>query len=132
VLLSSSPESNHHARILVVEDEELVLALFQAILKKAGYDVVCASSGAQAVTMFDADHGSFDLLITDLALPGMTGQALAAHARKARPDIKLIFSTGAITDAPKKAVEEFNGSMFLPKPFGFEELVEIVNKALKK
>jgi DNA-binding NtrC family response regulator len=61
----------------------------------------------------------------------MNGEALAAHVRNARPDIKLIFSTGSITDEPQKAIQRFNGAIFLPKPFGFEELVTIVNKALQ-
>lgn len=118
------------AKILVAEDEELVLALFQAILKKAGHDVVCTASGTEAVSAFDAQPGAFDLVITDLSLPGVNGDAVAAHVRKCKPDIKIIFSTGSITDAPKQAVEQFKGAMFLPKPFGFEELVEAVNKAL--
>jgi two-component system cell cycle sensor histidine kinase/response regulator CckA len=129
---SSTEGSNHRVpKILVAEDEELVLALFQAILKKAGFDLVCASTGNQAASFFDAAHDTFDLLITDLSLPGMNGETLAAHVRNARPDIKLIFSTGSITDEPQKAIQRFNGAIFLPKPFGFEELVTIVNKALE-
>jgi CheY-like chemotaxis protein len=128
---SDSTESKRPAKILVAEDEELVLALFQAILKKAGFDLVCASTGNQAASMFDAEPDAFALLITDLSLPGMTGQALAEHVRKARPDIKIIFSTGSITDAPQEAVAKFKGSIFLAKPFGYEELVTIVNQALQ-
>jgi len=131
VPVSSTSEPNRIAKILVAEDEELVLALFQAILKKAGFDLVCASTGNQAAAFFDAAQDSFDLVITDLSLPGMNGEALAAHVRKARPDIKIIFSTGNITDEPHQAVQRFNGAIFLPKPFGFEELVAIVNKALQ-
>lgn len=117
------------ARILVAEDEELILAVFQAILKKAGFEVVAASNGVQAASIFDGDS-NFDLVITDLALPGLDGTALATHIRKARPDMKIIFSTGNITHAPQQAAEQFNAT-FLPKPFGFEELVTTVNKALQ-
>ena len=121
---------NRPARILVAEDEELILAVFQAILKKAGFEVTSASNGIQAASLFDASPDNFDLLITDLALPGLDGEALATHIRKARPNMRIIFSTGNITHAPQKAAEQFNAT-FLPKPFGFEELVTTVNKALQ-
>jgi len=62
----------------------------------------------------------------------LSGQALATHVRKARPDIKIIFSTGSITDAPQEAVALFKGSIFLPKPFGYEDLVKVVNDALRR
>ena len=127
---AESSQPTRPAKILVAEDEELIQALFLGILKKAGFDVVCATDGSQAAAIFDSAPESFDLLITDLSLPGLAGEALAAHVRKARPDIKLIFSTGNITQAPQQAVNSFKGAMFLPKPFGFEDLVVIVNKAL--
>jgi two-component system, cell cycle sensor histidine kinase and response regulator CckA len=71
-------------------------------------------------------------VITDLALPGMPGQALASHIRNSRPEMRIIFSTGNITEAPKKALDEFKGAMFLPKPFAFDELVQMVNKSLSQ
>ena len=126
----TTSQNNRPARILVAEDEELILAVFQAILKKAGFEVTSASNGIQAASLFDASPDSFDLLITDLSLPGLDGEALAAHVRKTRPAMRIIFSTGNITHAPQKAAEQFNAT-FLPKPFGFEELVTTVNKALQ-
>ena len=118
------------ARILVAEDEELILAVFQAILKKAGFEVISASNGIQAASLFDGSPNNFDLVITDLSLPGLDGEALAAHVRKTRPDMKLIFATGNITQAPQQAAEQYK-AVFLAKPFGFEELVTTVNKALQ-
>lgn len=126
---SGTVTASRPARILVAEDEELILAVFQAILKKAGFEVVAASTGIQAVSIFDADQ-NFDLVITDLALPGLDGVGLATHIRKARPDMKIIFSTGNITQAPQQAAQQYKAT-FLPKPFGFEELVTTVNKALQ-
>ena len=124
-------EATRRAKILVAEDEELVLALFKAILAKAGFEVVCAANGADAASHFENGQNTFDLLITDLSLPGMTGETLAARARQADPNIKVIFSTGSITNAPQEAVANCKGAIFLPKPFGFEELVTVVNKALQ-
>lgn len=127
---SAPQQSNRPARILVAEDEELILAVFQAILKKSGFDVVSASNGIQAVSLFDATPNDFDLVITDLSLPGLSGEALAAHIRKTRPELKIIFATGNITQAPQQAAQQYKAT-FLPKPFGFEELVATVNKALQ-
>ena len=119
-------------RILVAEDEELILRVFEAILGKAGFEVLSAENGNRAMSLFDAEPESIDLVITDLSLPGLTGEALAAHIRKARPNLPIIFSTGNITDAPNKAVESFPGALFLPKPFGFDDLTTIVNQALSQ
>jgi DNA-binding response OmpR family regulator len=127
----NSLTANRPARILVAEDEELVLALFKSILGKAGHNVVGVADGAQAAALFDDAQNAFDLLITDLSLPGLNGEALAARAREARPEIKVIFSTGNITQAPQKAVERCKGAVFLPKPFAFEELVTIVHSTLQ-
>jgi DNA-binding NtrC family response regulator len=127
---SDTLQTPRPARILVAEDEELIQAVFHGILTKAGFQVICTGDGTEAAAIFDKEPNAFDLLITDLSLPGISGEALAAHIRKARPDLKLIFSTGNITQAPQQAVNHFKGAMFLPKPFGFEDLVAIVNKAL--
>jgi two-component system, cell cycle sensor histidine kinase and response regulator CckA len=130
----TQPDSLANARkrrILVAEDEDLILRVFEGILGKAGFEVVGAENGDKAVALFDGAPDSFDLVITDLALPGIPGQALAAHIRNKRPDMRIIFSTGNITDSPKKALEDFKGATFLPKPFAFDELVQAVNKALE-
>ncbi len=129
---SDSTSTPRRRRILVAEDEELILRVFEAILGKAGFDVLSAENGNRAVSIFDADPESVDLVITDLSLPGLTGEALAAHVRKTRPNLPIIFSTGNITDAPNKAVESFQGALFLPKPFGFDDLTTIVNQALSR
>jgi len=129
---STATSTPRRRRILVAEDEELILRVFEAILGKAGFEVLSAENGNRAVSLYDADPGSIDLVITDLSLPGLTGEALAEHVRKTRPNLPIIFSTGNITDAPNKAVEAFKGALFLPKPFGFDDLTTIVNQALSQ
>jgi two-component system cell cycle sensor histidine kinase/response regulator CckA len=117
-------------RILVAEDEELILRVFEAILSKSGFEVLSAENGNRAVSLFDEAPESIDLVITDLSLPGLSGEALAAHVRNRRPDMRLIFSTGNITETPQRVVDAFKGAMFLPKPFGFEDLTTMVSQAL--
>jgi two-component system cell cycle sensor histidine kinase/response regulator CckA len=130
-MIPSEPvRPGHPHKILVAEDEDLILRIFEGILKKAGFEVVGAEDGNKAAAIFDADPEGIDLVITDMALPGIPGDALAAHIRKSRPEMKIIFSSGCITDAPNRAIDELQNAMFLPKPFSFEELVAVVKKAL--
>lgn len=129
---AEAPTTTRKRRILVAEDEELILRVFEAILSKAGFEVVSAENGNRAAALFDEAPESIDLVITDLSLPGISGEALAAHVRNKRPEMRIIFSTGNITETPKRVVDAFKGALFLPKPFGFEDLTTMVNQALSQ
>jgi len=69
-------------RILIVDDEENVCLLFKRILDKEGYEVECAASGEDALAKLE--HRPFDLVITDLKMPGMDGLELLARGKAAR------------------------------------------------
>jgi PAS domain S-box-containing protein len=79
--------------ILAVDDDDLVLMNTAAMLEDLGHRVVEASSGAEALAVLDADR-DIELIISDQAMPGMTGAELAAKVRTLRPDAKLILATG--------------------------------------
>jgi two-component system cell cycle sensor histidine kinase/response regulator CckA len=129
---AETPTTTRKRKILVAEDEELILRVFEAILSKGGFEVVSAENGNRAAALFDEAPDSIDLVITDLSLPGLSGEALAAHVRNRRPEMRIIFSTGNITETPQRVVDAFKGALFLPKPFGFEDLTVMVNQALSQ
>lgn len=84
--------------ILVVEDNSLVLEHVVSVLKSLGYDVISASSGAEALAELQtADH--VDLLFTDMVMPGgISGKVLADLALQKQPDLKVLFTTGYSAD----------------------------------
>ena len=119
-------------RILLVEDEEAVRAVLEHRLKRSGLTVVTASESASAEKAFKA-QGPFDLLITDIVMPGdLQGPALAKKLRKMDENLPVIFMSGY----PKEAAAHGNGlrpeDVRLMKPVSKKELIEAVIALLPK
>ncbi len=83
--------SESRERILIVDDEENLVALFKRILQKEGYEVQCASSGEEALEKLETEW--FDLVITDLKMPGMDGLELLSKAKAVNPTMPFIMLT---------------------------------------
>ena len=116
------------ASILLVEDEDNVRRLAATALRRAGHRVMEASSGAEALELVARNPESFDLLLTDMVMPGMTGRSLSAAVRRQRPDVPVIFVTGYTDD--RFGGDEMGGASLLHKPFRPAELVEAVHERL--
>jgi PAS domain S-box-containing protein len=113
-------------RILLVEDEEIVADLARLLLEGAGYTVVTAASATEAAIVFEGDAGDFDLLISDVILPGgRNGPELAAELQQQAVNLKILFTSGYTDNSLDDDVE------FLPKPFTSRLLLEKVAEILK-
>jgi two-component system, cell cycle sensor histidine kinase and response regulator CckA len=87
-----------HATILVAEDDESVAALARRILETAGYRVLSASDGVQASAVFASHAGEIDLVLLDLVMPRLSGQAVHDQIRRLAPRTPILFSTGYSTE----------------------------------
>jgi nitrogen-specific signal transduction histidine kinase/ActR/RegA family two-component response regulator len=110
-------------RILLVDDEDIVTALSKQGLEALGYHVVAKTSPTDALEVFQARPGAFDLLITDLALPGFSGTELIRRIRRIRPGMPAILVTGthhAVESMPSLAVtfDETLAKPLAPKDLG--------------
>jgi two-component system cell cycle sensor histidine kinase/response regulator CckA len=85
--------------VLVVEDEEAVRRLAERILRSAGYRVLTAVSGGDALIACEREGGAVDLLLTDVVMPRMSGAELAERLRRQRPGLKVLFMSGYTDDA---------------------------------
>ena len=83
---------NQNARILLVDDESTIRLTLGALLERTGYDVTSAESGEQAEHLLEQER--FDLLLTDLKMPGLDGMQVVAAARQCQPDVAIIVLTG--------------------------------------
>ena len=121
--------------ILLVEDEVPLRALTRTVLKKQGYQVIEATSGLDAVGVWDRHAGEFDLLLTDMVMPdGVTGRELAQKLRAQKPDLKVIFTSGYNPDmagADTAFIRQTKGQ-FLQKPYTPEALLRVVREALDR
>ncbi|MGA9776881.1 MAG: ATP-binding protein [Limisphaerales bacterium] len=115
--------------ILIVDDEEAILAIMRSTLENYGYQVLTAGSGLEAIARFTPNSDAVHLIITDLAMPFMDGRAAIQALRKIRPDVKIIVASGS-----DKEVEDLRNQIrtdaFLPKPFTNENLLNIVHQVL--
>ena len=117
--------------VLVVEDEPTVRAVVRGILTQSGYRVVESESGEAALSLWAARDGEFDLLITDLVMPGNTGgEALAERLREERPKLRVLLTTGYGNRATSEERYTARGMQLLPKPYTAEELLRSVRRAL--
>src|SRR5512133_351616 len=115
-------------RILVVDDEKFFQELFREVLSAAGFHPRTAGSGEEALQLLADDH--FDLLLTDVVMPGMDGIALVREAKKRDPDVEAVAVTGH--DDVRLAVQAMKAGCadFLTKPVDREELVAVAERAL--
>lgn len=104
--------------ILLVEDDDDLRSLYEGVLTEAGHDVLTAADGAAALAMLPA--GPFDLVISDVAMPGMDGLSLARALRRQAPDTPVVLMTGY---APHDRSDVPDGTTVLAKPFRPETLV---------
>ena len=116
-------------RILIVDDEEAMRVFMRRSLEREGYDVTVAADGEEALRA--AEGASFDLVITDLAMPGMTGMELLAELRRRRPGTVVIVMTGY--GSISSAVQALKGGAvdYVTKPFEREEILRAVQAVLQ-
>jgi CheY-like chemotaxis protein len=120
---SSSPPLE---TILLVEDEPAVRQMFVQALTRAGYSVVQARNGQEAMKLFD-QHGDIDLLLTDMRMPYMTGAELAHHLRGRRRTLKLLCISGYAGNLDADLAPDF-----LAKPFSRDDLLKKVREVLDR
>ena len=115
-------------RILAIDDEELILDFIHRVMTRFGYEVMLASDGTEGVEMLSNGH-VFDLVLTDLRMPGMSGNTVAEHVRNSeRPDTPVV----AITGHDNKDIDRDLFNYVLIKPFRMEALVDVVNLLTEK
>jgi DNA-binding NtrC family response regulator len=118
------------ATILAVDDDRSILALLDSALSAAGYRVLVAEGGRNAVELYEKTKEPIHLLLTDVIMPDLTGPVLAERLRSRQPDLQVLFISG-FHDAD--LVQRFvtaKGFTLLPKPFTVEALLRVVEQSL--
>jgi CheY-like chemotaxis protein len=126
-----SPERQRTGRILLVDNEPQVLAVLCEMLIEAGHAVTPSVGGADAVTAFSP--GKFDLVLTNLGMPGMNGWEVAERVRKADPKIPVVFVTGwGLTDEDRERCRRLGIQHCIFKPVKPADLHRAVQDALPR
>ncbi|HEY3155213.1 MAG TPA: PAS domain S-box protein [Candidatus Eisenbacteria bacterium] len=109
------------ATVLLAEDEEAVRALARDMLQYLGYEVLEASSGDEAIRVFERHRDAIRAVVTDIVMPGMSGVDLARHLVSMKPGLKVLLVSGYTKDSLADGFEE-DGFAFLQKPYMLEEI----------
>ena len=122
------PGGNEH--VLFVDDEEFLVSMGQEMLEGLGYRVTTVADAMTALTTFQNNPDDFDLVITDMTMPKMTGKELARELRAIRPGIPIIISSGYTEFANSKEILQAGVQGFLMKPYGTRNLAESIRMTL--
>jgi nitrogen-specific signal transduction histidine kinase len=118
--------------ILLVEDEELVRELGQELLTGAGFKVITAADGKQALEVYRKEGAGISLVILDLLMPEMGGRQCLEELLKMDPDVKIIVSSGFSADQPTRDFLEARAKGFLTKPHDMDEVLMEVRRVLSE
>ena len=125
--VKAAPSRPHGA--LIVDDEELVVKFVERVLREAGYQTATAPDGPEALEAA-AQLETFDIVVTDLMMPKMTGDELARRLRIASPGVKVLYLTGFSDRLFKEKVTLWADEAFLEKPCSVKGLLQAVSLLL--
>ena len=117
-------------KILVVDDEIQLTRLCNFYLKKFGYDVTMVNSSVEALDLFKQNPNQFDMLLTDLTMPKMTGVELLQACREIKPDLPVVICSGYRDDINEINASEKLDVLFLHKPFDLSAMAKSIRMAL--
>jgi len=117
-------------RILFIDDEQELVNLGRQVLGRLGYSVITRTSSSEALDLFRKDPDQFDLVITDLTMPTMTGDRLAKELIKLRPDVSIILCSGSIEHTLIDKAKDLGIKVILTKPVAMKNFANTVRKVL--
>jgi DNA-binding response OmpR family regulator len=120
---------DHLKKVLVVDDNEDVLKTITKYLEQKNFNVSSANNGLDALKMFESENGNFDLLITDLVMPSISGVAVISIVKERYPKVPIIAITGW-GEHPEALATEAKADIVLEKPFELDEFNRIIQDLL--
>jgi two-component system cell cycle sensor histidine kinase/response regulator CckA len=117
--------------VLVVEDDKDLRLLFGLMLSEAHFEVFEAADGISGLKTLEEHSGAIDLVLTDLGLPGLGGMELISRVRAARPEVKIIGTSGLGSSTVREMVLRAGADEFFPKPFSMGDVIEKVKTMTK-
>jgi len=117
-------------RILLIDDDESLVDIGKQILEELGYRVKVETSSTEALETFRANPNRFDLIITDMMMPRMSGDVLAGEMMKIRSDVSIIICTGYSTRISPEKAQSLGIKGYLYKPLNIRDLAETLRRVL--
>jgi signal transduction histidine kinase/CheY-like chemotaxis protein len=119
-----------HERVLILDDDQVARQTLLRFLEELGYAVTAESEGAAALARLQRDPGAFDLVMTDMTLPGMTGLEFAEHIQILRPDLPIVLCSGYHQGLVQARMRQAGIRAFLQKPYQLEQMARTLRRVL--
>jgi CheY-like chemotaxis protein len=116
--------------ILLIDDEEMVLDVGTQLLSRLGYSVLTATSGTEAIDIYQVHKDQVQLIILDLCMPDMDGKQTYLYLKGLNPCIKVLLTTGLSMEGPTKDILAYGCNGFIQKPYRMSELSTKVSEIL--
>ncbi|MBN1930133.1 MAG: response regulator [Desulfobacterales bacterium] len=118
-------------KLLIIDDNEEVLTTLYEFFSQKKYQVLSASNGLDGLKLLDAENGKFDLILTDLVMPNISGVGVISIVKKKYPSIPVIAITGW-GEHPEALATEANADFVLEKPFELSKLDQLITDLLSQ
>jgi len=128
---AGTPVINGNTRILFVDDEEDITEVFKSICESEGYQVTSIDNSPDALKLFEENPDNFDLLITDLTMPDISGEELTRKFLNIRPELPVILSTGFSGRINSKKAKSIGIRAIISKPYSFDEIIQTIKDVLE-
>ena len=122
---------NRSYKLLVIDDSQEILTAIHKYLKQKNYEVATAADGLEGLKLLKSAEGGFDLVITDLVMPNVSGVGVIAILKKQFPGIPVVAITG-YGEQPEALALEANADLVLEKPFNLDDLEQSIANLLSK
>jgi CheY-like chemotaxis protein len=119
-----------HETILIVEDDEPLQRCLRFVLEDAGYNVLSAKNGKEAVDTYTKCRETVDLVLTDLGLPDLTGKDEILKLEQINPDVRIICASGYMVSAVEKEMIQVGVKAVVRKPYAPQEILQKVRSVL--
>jgi two-component system cell cycle sensor histidine kinase/response regulator CckA len=128
--LALAPVQGKGEVILVVDDEEILRAVARAALEQAGYAVLEAGGGADAMAVYRRERARIAAVVTDIKMPGRSGLELLADLRKLDSNVRVVLCSGSLAEGDRVDIAQIGAKAFLPKPYSALDLARTVHRIL--
>lgn len=124
--------SKGQGNILFADDEKEICFIVKKLFENLGYTTAVVGSGKEALSLFEQKPGYYDLMITDMGMPGMTGEQLVRQIIGIRPDLPMILCTGHSDKIDLQKAKEFGIKEYIQKPYSLKDLAALAARHIKK
>jgi CheY-like chemotaxis protein len=118
--------------ILVVDDEDMIRELARGVLASTGIKIFEAVSGEEAIKIFKRHRDKIDVIFLDVIMPGIKGDVVLKKLREIKKNVKVIISSGFMSEDQRAKLKEYTIEAFLDKPFTDEDIMDAIIKVLSK